>query len=50
MTRPSGEEWKALFDASHRKNLRNLTLEEFLAVAAWWEYLKYGEPESGGGE
>jgi len=31
-----------LFRSACRKNLKLLTAEEFLAVAAWYEFLKYG--------
>ena len=31
-----------LLRSACRKNLKRLTAEEFLTVAAWYEFLKYG--------
>lgn len=34
--------WEEDFNSAHRKGLRRLTAGEFLAVAAWWEFLREG--------
>lgn len=36
------QSWKECFDRAHSKNLTRLTVEEFFAVAAWWEFLREG--------